>query len=342
MSRRAWLAFVAVSILWGTPYLFIKLAVQEVSPTFVAWSRVLVAALVLLPIAWRLGAFAGLRGRLRAVIAYAALEIAIPFTLIPLGETLLSSSLTAILISSMPLWVALLSLRFAPQERLSGTRVIGLVIGLAGVVSLMGVTVGGRPVELLGAGCIIVATLCYAASPILINRSLADLHPLGPVTAALVICSVVLTPFALASRPAALPTTTGLVSLAVLGVVCTALALAVYFFLVTEAGPGRASIITYVNPAVAVLLGVVVLGESMSLLTAAELLLIAAGSWLATDGRLPPGLSGQVHRLRTVLRNQSSRRRGQAEPSRRRARPPARAWHAPTHGARAPTRTPRS
>ena len=280
----------AVSILWGLPYLFIKVAVQEVSPPFVAWARVLIAALVLLPAAWRLGAFAGLRGRLGAVVAYAALEVAIPFCLIPLGETFISSSLTAILISAMPLAVALLALRFARQERLTATRAAGLCIGLAGVVALMGIDVAGRPAELLGAACILAATLCYAASPIIVSRVLADLHPLGPVTAALAVSAVALTPVAALTRPATVPSAAGLGSLAVLGVLCTAVALALYFFLIAEAGPGRASIITYVNPAVAVLLGVLVLGESITALTVAELLLIAAGSWLSTDGRLPPGL----------------------------------------------------
>lgn len=290
MSRRAWAAFVAVSILWGLPYLFIKVAVQEVSPPFVAWARVLVAALVLLPLAWRAGAFAGLRGRVAAVLAYAALEVAIPFCLIPFGETFISSSLTAILISAMPLAVALLALRFARQERLTRTRVAGLVLGLVGVVTLMGIDVAGRPAALLGAGCILAATLCYAASPIVVNRALADLHPLGPVTAALAVSAVALTPAAALARPAAVPSAFALASLAVLGVLCTAAALAVYFFLIAEAGPGRASVITYVNPAVAVLLGVAVLGESIGPLTVAELLLIAAGSWLSTDGRLPPWL----------------------------------------------------
>jgi drug/metabolite transporter (DMT)-like permease len=289
MSRRAWIAFLVISLLWGMPYLFIKVAVHEVPPAFVAWSRVLIAAVVLLPVAWRLGAFDGLRGRLGPVLAYAALEIAVPFTLIPLGETLVSSSLTAILISSMPLLVALLALRFAPQERLTPGRVAGLVIGLAGIVSLMGISVGGRPAELFGAGCIVAATVCYAASPIVVNRSLAHLHPLGPVAAALAISTIALTPFAVAGWPAGPPSAPVLASIAALGVLCTAVALVVYFFLIAEAGPGRASIITYVNPAVAVLLGVVVLGEALSPLTVAELLLIAAGSWLATGGRLPPG-----------------------------------------------------
>jgi drug/metabolite transporter (DMT)-like permease len=296
VNRRAWAAFFTLSILWGIPYFFIKVAVQEVSPAFVAWSRVLIAALVLLPVAWRMGAFAGIRRRLTAVIAYAALEIAIPFLLVPYGEKAVASSLTAILVSSMPLAVALMSLRFAPQDRLTPLRVAGLVIGLAGVVLLMGVDVAGRPAELVGAGLIVVATLCYAASPIVVDRFLAELNPMGPVTGALALSAVALAPFALATRPATLPSISVLVALAVLGLVCTAAALVVYFFLVAEAGPGRASVITYLNPAVALVLGAAMLGESLSPATAAELLLILAGSWLSTDGRLPRGLAVRLPR----------------------------------------------
>jgi drug/metabolite transporter (DMT)-like permease len=309
MSRRAWLAFAALSILWGIPYLFIKIAVHEASPMFIAWSRILVGAVVLLPVAWRLGAFHGLRARSLALVAYAALETAVPFVLIPLGETFVSSSLTAILISGMPLLVALLALRFAPQDRVTPTRLVGLVVGLAGVVTLMGVDASGRPRELVGAACILGATLCYAASPIVVKRHLGDLHPMGSVGVALGISAIALTPFGVLGRPATMPSPATLVALAVLGVLCTALALVVYFFLVTQAGPGRASITTYVNPAVAVLLGVIVLGEPVTLLMVAELLLIAAGSWLSTDGRLPPGAARRLRSLTAVARPRAGRRR---------------------------------
>jgi drug/metabolite transporter (DMT)-like permease len=311
MNRRAWAAFVALSILWGVPYLFIKVAVEEVSPAFVAWSRVLTAALILLPLAWRMGAFAGMRRRLPAVVAYAALEMAIPFLLIPFGEKAVASSLTAILISSMPLAVALMSLRFAPQERLTPSRVVGLVMGLAGVVLLMGVDVAGRPAELLGAGFIVVATLCYAASPIVVSRFLAELNPMGPVTGGLALSALALTPFALATRPTALPSISTLVALVVLGLVCTAAALVVYFFLVAEAGPGRASVITYLNPVVALVLGAVMLGESLSPATAAELLLILAGSWLST-GVAWSGIMQQA--VSTWANVRTSRRRWHVRP----------------------------
>ena len=297
MSGRAWFSFAAVSLLWGMPYLFIKVAVLEVSPAFVAWSRIAMGALVLLPVAWRLGAFRGMRRRAAALLAFAALEIAVPFSLIPLGETTVSSSLTAILISGMPLAVVLLALRFAPDERLTPVRVLGLLIGLAGVVTLMGIEVGGRPGELLGAACIIAATLCYAIASIVVNRSLGGINPLGSVAAGLGLSALALTPLAILARPVTPPSTPALLALLGLGTLCTAVALVLYISLITEAGPSRASVITYVNPAVAVVLGVVVLGESFTPLTVAELLLIVVGSWLATDGRIPPGLAARLRAL---------------------------------------------
>ncbi len=211
----------------------------------------------------------------------------------------MSSSLTAILISAMPLLVAVLALRFASHERATPTRVVGLVVGLTGVVLLMGIDVAGRPGELLGAGCILAATLCYACSTMIVNRQLADLPPIGPVAGGLALSTVALAPFALLSRPTAVPSGATVVSLALLGVLCTAAALIVYVFLIAEAGPSRASVITYVNPAVAVVLGLVVLGEPVTFATAAELLLIVAGSWLSTDGRLPPGLGRHLRAVTT-------------------------------------------
>src|SRR5262249_18476801 len=185
---------------------------------------------------------------------------------------------------------------------------------------LMGLDVAGRPAELFGAACIIVAPACYAAAPIVVGRALADLQPLGPVTAALFLSTLPPTPLALVMRPVATPSRFLLASLGVLGVLCTAVGLTTYFCLSAEAGPSRASVITYVNPAVAVLLGVGILGESISFLTVADLLLIAAGSWLSTDGRLPPGLWGWA--LRRV--NGRGRKRPPAPPPPKegRRRPP--------------------
>ena len=282
MTPRAWWLFALSSGVWGVPYLFIRVAVDAgVPPAFIAWARVALAAALLLPFALRRGALRGLRGRSGAIAAYAACEIAVPFVLIAMGERYISSSLTAILIATMPLFVALLSLRLSTADQPTGLRLLGLVIGLGGVVALLGVDVAGRPTELLGAALVLVATLGYAAAPIIVSRRLADLDPLGPVAASLTVSAIALLPAVLARPPQAIPAS-ALWAIAVLGVVCTALGLVVFFQLIAEAGPSRASVITYINPLVAVLLGLVVLDEHLGAMSVAGLALILGGSWLST------------------------------------------------------------
>lgn len=288
MTVRAWLLFAASSLIWGVPYLFIKVAVDDgVSPGFIAWARVALAAILLFPLALRRGALRGLLSRGPAIVAYTATEIAIPFVLIPLGERYITSALTAILISTMPLLVAAISIRVSPADRPGGARVLGLVIGLAGVVALLGIDVAGKREELWGSLMVLLATLCYAVAPLIVSRRLVDLDPIGPVTASLALATVVLFPFALAGAPRTMPPPAALGAILVLGALCTALGLVVFFSLIAEAGPTRASVITYVNPLVAVVAGVLALGEHIGTMSVAGLALILGGSWLSTGGRDP-------------------------------------------------------
>jgi drug/metabolite transporter (DMT)-like permease len=286
MSSRAWLLFAAVSVVWGVPYFFIKVAVDaDVPPAFVAWSRIALGAAILFPLAWHRGALRGLGDRRRPIGLYAATEIAVPFTLIAIGEQHVSSSLTAILIATMPLMVAVLSLRFAPEDRPRGLRLAGLFIGLGGVVALLGIDVAGKSSELLGAALILVAAVGYATAPIVIKRSLADLDPLGPVAVSLAVSTLALLPAAIIAPPDAVPSLDALGSIVALGAICTAGGLILFFSLIAEAGPSRASVITYFNPLVAVVLGLFVLDEHLGAASAVGLALILAGSWLATGGR---------------------------------------------------------
>jgi drug/metabolite transporter (DMT)-like permease len=294
MTTRGWALFGAVSVVWGVPYLFIKLAVDDLSPGFVAWSRVALAALILLPIAWRSGALRGLP--VRWLGAFAFFEITMPFPLIAFGEQRVSSSLAAILIAAVPLVVAFLALRFDPSEQPTRTRFVGMLVGLAGVVALVGIDVGGHTDELVGALAVLAATFGYAVGPLIVKRHLSSGDPLGPVAGALGIASIYLLPLAIAGRPTETPSAEATWSVAVLGVICTAVAFLLFFRLIAEIGPGRATIITYVNPVVALALGVAVLGEHVTTGAAAGLLLILAGSWLSTDGRLPPGLAAVLTR----------------------------------------------
>jgi drug/metabolite transporter (DMT)-like permease len=300
MTPRGWILFAAISVVWGVPYLFIKLAVDDgLSPGFVAWSRVALAALILLPIAVRTGALRGLP--LRWLAAFALFEITIPFPLIAFGEQRVSSSLAAILIATVPLVIAFLALRFDRGEQPTRTRFLGMLVGLGGVVALVGIDIGGRGSELLGAAAVLGAAFGYACGPLIAKRHLTAVDPLGPVAGALGIASILLLPFALLGAPTETPTGQAIASVVVLGLVCTALAFLVFFRLIAEVGPSRASIITYVNPVVALALGVAILDEHLTTGAVAGLLLILAGSWLSTDGRLPPGfaaLAGRVRRRR--------------------------------------------
>jgi drug/metabolite transporter (DMT)-like permease len=210
--------------------------------------------------------------------------------LIATGEQHVASSLAAILISSMPLMVALISTRLSAADRPAGLRLVGLFLGFGGVVALLGIDVAGRPGELLGALLILVATLCYATASIIVDRGLADLDPMGPIAASLGLATLVLAPVALLAPPDGLPPADALGSLAVLGVVCTALGLWLFFRLVVEAGASRAAVITYVNPLVAVILGVLVLDERFGPTAVAGLVAILAGSWLATRPTSQPRL----------------------------------------------------
>ena len=261
--------------------------------------RVALGAAVLLGLAWRAGALGTLRGRGRWLAVYALFEIVVPFPLIAAGERHVASSLAAIIIAAVPIFVALLALRFDPAERATGSRLVGLVVGLAGVVALVGIDVAGRGDELLAAGAILVAAVGYAAGPMVFKRTLADLDPRAAMGASLAIAAVALAPLAALDPPGAVPPAQAIGALVVLGIFCTAAAFVFFGVLIAEVGPGRGLVITYVAPVVAVTLGVTVLGERPGAAAVAGLLLILAGSWLSTDGRLPPPLVAIVTRLRS-------------------------------------------
>lgn len=276
-----------MSVVWGISYGFIKVAVDDgIPPAFVAWARVVLGAAVLVALAIRSGTLPRVRGRGRFVLAYALVEICVPFPLIALGERHVASSLAAILIASVPLLIAGLAVRFDAAERASGRRLVGLLIGLAGVVALVGIDVAGHTDELLGAGAILLAALGYASGPMVLKRGLGDVDPRATMGASLAVAAVVLTPFAALDPPTAVPSGGAVAALVVLGLLCTALAFVVFANLVRAIGPSRASVITYVNPVVALVVGIGALGERPGLGALGGLVLILVGSALATRSRV--------------------------------------------------------
>ena len=281
MSRRGWALFVAMSVIWGMPYLLIKVAVGEVSPAMIVFVRCVIGAVLLLP--WTI-ATGQLRPALRhwkALLLFTALEMAGPWWLIAYAETSLSSSLTGLLVAGVPFVAALAARLLGGEEPLTPIRILGMAIGVVGIGVLLGLDVeGAQLLPLLAIGLVLIG---YATGPLVVTRALPEVPGVAASSIALVLTGIVYAPFAIPELDelgqVSLP---GWASLVALGVVCTALALALFFALIREVGPQRALVITFVNPAVAVLLGVWLLDEPFTLGIALGLPLVLVGCVLAT------------------------------------------------------------
>ena len=280
MTRRGWLLFATVGVIWGVPYLLIKVAVADLSPASLVFLRTATGALVLLPIAAARGSITPLRAHWRWVLIYTVAEVAVPWMLLADAERHVSSSLAGLLVAAVPFVGALLALMTRGEDRLDARRLAGLVVGFAGVATLVGFDVSGGS---LGAVAeIAVVTVGYALGPMIIARRLGGVPAVGVVATSLVITAVVYAPLGVLELPVHAPSIQVVLAVASLGVVCTALAFLLFFALIAEVGPARALVITYVNPAVALALGVAVLGEPFTAGTGAGFALVLVGMFLAT------------------------------------------------------------
>jgi drug/metabolite transporter (DMT)-like permease len=284
MERRAWALLLILGAIWGASYLFIKIGIRDLSPGMVAWLRVVLAALVLVPLALRHGGAAGFRRRVSVLALLAATQVAGPFMLIAAGEEEISSSLAGILVASAPLWTALLAVWVDHEERSTGSRMFGVVLGFAGVVLLLGVDLGGSGKALLGGLAVVLASLGYAIGGLLAKRHLGEVQPLSIAAAVMAASAVLLAPVGIATAPAAVPGIGPLAAVAALGLVGTGVAFAIFYSLIASIGPARTFIVTYIAPAFAVLYGALLLDERISVATLAGLALIVGGSWLAAGG----------------------------------------------------------
>ncbi|WP_314856822.1 DMT family transporter [uncultured Microbacterium sp.] len=291
VSARAWGLYALMAVLWGIPYLFIKEAVDSFSPAAIVAGRTLLGAAVLLPIALHRRA---LRPALKLwpwVLAFGAIEMAGPFFLLSHAEQTLPSGLTGLLVATVPLFAAGIALARGDRTMLSPARALGLAVGFAGVVVIVagpGLSVADPATALAAVGEVLLVALLYATAPFIVATKLAHVPSLGTITLSLLAVGVAYLPFALLTQHE-VPTIRSGVSLAALGIFCTALAFLGFFALIGEVGPARAPLFTYVNPIVAILLGVLVLGESLSLGLLVGFPLVIVGCWLAaTGGRLRP------------------------------------------------------
>jgi drug/metabolite transporter (DMT)-like permease len=269
-----------MGLIWGMPYLLIKVAVGGVSVPVLVCMRTAIGSALLAPLAIRGGRLAELRGHLRWIAAFTLVEIVGPFALLSNAERRLPSSTTGLLVAAVPIFGGLIALLTGSSDRLTPVRWAGLLIGIGGVAVLAGPGAGRGSVvpvlEVLG------TALGYATGPLIATRRLADVPSVAVNTACLGLAAAVYAPFAALTWPSQLPSAKVLASIAGLGVICTGAAFLVFFALIAEVGPARATVITYVNPAVAVALGVMVLGEKLTVAIGAAFVLILGGLVLAT------------------------------------------------------------
>jgi drug/metabolite transporter (DMT)-like permease len=279
MTRRSWALFAAMCVIWGVPYLLIRVAVRDFAPGTLVFARTAVGGLILLPFALRAGGFGPVLRRWRALVAFTAIEIAVPWLMLSDAERVLSSSLSGLLVAAVPLVGVVVARVAATDDRGGGAlRYVGLLLGLAGVVLLLGLDVGqvrlGAVLEMA------LVAVGYAVAPVIMARRLADLPSIPVVAASLLLTAIGYLPYAATHWPTSVGAKVAW-SVIGLGVVCTAVAFVLFFALIAAIGPARATVITYVNPAVAVLLGVLLLGEKFTLGIAIGFPLILAGSVLA-------------------------------------------------------------
>jgi drug/metabolite transporter (DMT)-like permease len=288
VSRRAWALFLFLAALWGASYMFIKVALDDgMPPVAIVCIRTALAAIVLMPVAARMGALRGLQGRLGSVAVLAAVQVAAPFVLITLGERHLASSLSGILVATAPIFAFLLAFVLEGEQRANGVSLTGVGIGIVGVGLLLGVDSGGGTAALVGGLMTILASLGYALGAWYLKRNLADAQPVGIVATTMTASALMTAPVIPFDPPTHFPALDAAASLFALGVLGTGVAFVIFYWLIGTEGPARATLVAYVAPGFAVLYGVSLLGEDFGVATAAGLLLIVGGSWLAAEGRAP-------------------------------------------------------
>ena len=288
MTRKATLLFLSVGGIWGIPYFLIAIAVDHFETSSIVFLRVFIGALILMPIAVSKKMIRPALKVWPAVLGFAVLEMVLPWYLITEAERSISSSLAGLLITSVPFIAAFLVGLLGDRSAWHPLTILGLVLGFSGVVALVGIDVFAGKLSLVPVAMMLGAATGYAVAPIIANRISSRVPILGVISLSLVIVSLIYAPFAASSLPrdiAGGATLYAWGAVGVLGAVCSALAFVLFFSLIREVGPARASLITYVNLAVAIVLGVIFLEEPVTVGLFVGLPLVVTGSYLASRSR---------------------------------------------------------
>ena len=283
MTKRGWVLFAAMAVIWGIPYFLIRVAVKQIAPPVVVFGRTSLAAAVLLVLAGRSGAIRPALARWRPVLIFALVEMALPWILLATAEQHLSSGLTALLVAAVPIVGTIAAYVLGDHNALRLVRIVGIVFGLGGVALLVARDLGSdHAPPWWSVAEVLVVCVCYATAPFLAARRLADVPSIGVIAVSLSIVTLIYAPIAATSLPKHAPRINAVLAVLGLAVVCTGLAFIVFFKLIDTVGPQRAGLITFANPVVAVALGAVFLDELITMATVIGFVLVIAGCWLAT------------------------------------------------------------
>lgn len=290
MNRRSWLLMALLAALWGASYLFIKVALEDgVPPIFLVFTRLALGAVVLVPLAWKAGVLRGIGRWTGPIVFMALIQVVVPFLLITYGERHIASALTGILVSAAPIFTALIAVRYDDDERPHGIAIIGVVMGIVGVVLLFGLDLSGDSAAIAGGLMVLLASVGYAVGSLYLKARLRQVPAIGIAAMTMLVGTLVLLGPALLALPPHVPEAKTIGSLVVLGAGGTGIAFWIYYTLIAEIGPGRASLVAYIAPGFAVVYGATLLAEPITVGAILGLVLILSGSWVAAEGRLPGG-----------------------------------------------------
>lgn len=285
MSRKGWALFALVGLLWGIPYLFMKVAIEELSTAMIVFARLVIGALFLLPLALRSPTISAVRKFWPYIALYAVLEMVIPWSLITSAQRDLSSGVVALLVATVPIWATLFAHRTGDTTAAERTRLFGIGIGLVGIVLIVGIESWGDFKNFQSLAQVLVASASYAWAVNMVSRRVSGVSGVTINAIAMVMAALVFAPFALQTLPSTLPSQPVLWSTLGLGLLCTGVAFWLFFLVLDEIGPARSALVVYPNTAVAVLLGILILSEPITIAIAIGLPLVLVGSYLA--GRRP-------------------------------------------------------
>jgi drug/metabolite transporter (DMT)-like permease len=283
VTKRGWILFSAMAVIWGIPYFLIRVAVKEFEPPVVVFGRTFLAAIAMVALAARTGAIRLALQRWRPVVAFAVVEMAIPWILLTSAEQHLASGLTALIVASVPIVGTIAAFLLGDRAALRLVRIVGIMLGIAGVALLVGRDLhSDNPPPLWSIGAVLVVCVCYATAPFIADRRLADVPSIGVIAVSLTIVTIIYAPISALSLPDHSPRINAVLAVVGLAIICTGLAFVVFFRLINEVGAARAGLITFLNPVVAVALGAIFLDELITGATIAGFVLVLAGCWLAT------------------------------------------------------------